>query len=232
MTYSIREEWNTPITSASGTINALMDRWNSFASREADAIRELQSLEPSARTTELEQLRARILNDLPDATPSAIIDDGLMKNSNQPYRTYIESESIIWLNRAIEDSLRTNREKYQNMLNSLLQDRQKKAHLGRYLFEVKNFDVRATAANGNSADMHLTVDLEAKVIIEADNTKADIDTDTVGLTDLGNGIKDTYLNNLKAEMEKNLRQDYESEAANFNNNALGAALRDMQSVLH
>lgn len=232
MTYAIREEWNLPITSATTTINSLIDRWNSFAGKEADAIRELQNLEPNARTTELEQLRARIQNDLPDVTPSDIIDDGLMKNSNQPYRTYIEAESNIWITRAIENSLRTNRDKYFAMLNSLLQDRQKTAHLGRYLFEAKNFDISATPANGNSADMHLVVDLEAKVIIEADNTKADIEADTVGLTDIGNGIKDTYLNNLKAELEKDIRQSYETEAANFNNNALGAALRDIQSVLH
>lgn len=232
MTYSIREEWNTPITSAANTINALMERWDSFAGKEADAIRELQNLEPSARTTELEQLRARILNDLPDVTPSAIIDDGLMKNSNQPYRSYIESESNIWINHAIENSLRTNREKYLTMLNSLLQDRQKQAHLGKYLFEAKNFDLQATSLNGNSADIHLSVDLEAKVIIEADNTKADIEADTVGLTDIGNAIKDTYLNSLKAELEQNLRQEYETEATNFTNNALGAALRDMQSLLH
>ncbi len=232
MTYTIREEWNTPISSATSTINALMDRWNSFAGKEADAIRELQNLEPSARTTELEQLRARILNDLPDVTPSDIIDDGLMKNSNQPYRTYIEAESNTWITTAIENTLRTNKEKYLTMLNELLKDRQKQAHLGKYLFESGNFDLTATPANGNSADVHLSVDLEAKVIIESDNSKANIETDTVGLTDIGNGIKDTYLNNLKAELEKDLRQYYETEATNFNNNALGAALRDMQSILH
>lgn len=232
MTYTIREEWNTPISSATTTINALIDRWNSFAGREADAIRELQNLEPSARTTELEQLRAGILNDLPDVTPSAIIDDGLMKNSNQPYRTYVESESNTWITTAIENTLRTNKEKYLTMLNELLKDRQKQAHLGKYLFESRNFDLTATPANGNSADIRLSIDLEAKVIIDSDNSKVNIENDTVGLTDIGNGIKDTYLNNLKAELEKDLRQYYETEATNFNNNALAAALRDMQSILH
>jgi hypothetical protein len=232
MTYTIREEWNCTITTATSTINMLIDRWNSFAAKEADAIRELQNLEPGARTTELELLRARILNDLPDVTPSNIIDDGLMNNSSEPYRNYIANESNIWITKAIENTLHTNKDKYVTMLNELLKDRQKQAHLGKYLFESRTFDITATPADGNAANVHLSIDLEAKVIIDADSRKANIDNDTVGLTDIGNDIKDTYLTRIKPELEKDLRQYYDAEASNFNNNALGAALRDMQGILH
>ncbi len=232
MIFPIGADWTVALPITTSVINNLMDKWAVFMTGEGDAIKELKSLESSAQTTELEQLRAKIANDLPDVSPSAIIDDGLLKNSSDPYRNYIESESKIWLQTAINNTIRSNQEKYSNQLKDRLKDTFTQAHLGKYLFEVKKFTLSAGATNGRSVDVHLAVDLEAKVIMDVDKSKLDIASDTVGLNDSANTVKNSYLGSLKEQFAKDIEVSYESQASTFSNNALSAAFRDLQSLLH
>jgi hypothetical protein len=109
-------------------------KWNDFMTKEAEAIREFQALRAEDKGREMEAMRDRIRADLPDVTPSDIIDDGLLRNSSDPYRVYIERESIDWLHQTADTIWRTNKGKYADILRGLLRDRQKQAHLGKYFF--------------------------------------------------------------------------------------------------
>ncbi len=232
MTFPIREDWNMALPIATSTIATLLDKWNVFITGEGDAIKELKSLEANAQTAELEQLRGKMANDLPDVTPSSLIDDGLLKNNVDPYRNYIESESKVWIQAAIDNTLRANQEKYSNQLNDLLKDTSKQAHLGKYVFEVKSFALSASPTNGYSVDAHLVVELEAKVIMDVDQSTRDVSADTVGLNDSATDVKTAYIKTLKEQFTKDIEASYESLASAFSNDALSAAFRDLQSLLH
>ncbi len=230
MLFTLEDSWTLATPALQTSRASFLDRWNSFVSRESDAIRELKGIESGARNRELELLRQRMSADLPEVIPADIIDHDLMQGNNDRFRAYIERETLVILRAAVDSVMTSNREHYRTMLTDIVRDHPQKAHLGNYFFEVQSFDLTLTI--DDAAHARFIAVFNARVTVDADRTTADVDTDTVGLQALASEIKDLYLYQLKDQLNKDVESQYSERVRRFETNNLGPALRDLGTVLH
>lgn len=231
MIFPISETWTMTVPVAQTTVTNLVNQWSVFLINEAPAIRELASLEAGARDVELDRLRSRIAADLPDVTPSDIVDDALLNNSSDPYRRYIERESTGWLHNAVNNVLAGQRGKYQGMLQGIIDGRQRQAHLGRYFFEQRDFNITIDIVDSHTLSVNFVANLEAKVVLDVDQAKVNIDADAVGLAGIATDIKREFLDVLRGALLQDIQNDYNGQVGAFGART-GAAFGDIGAVLH
>ncbi|MBI4836394.1 MAG: hypothetical protein HY817_03995 [Candidatus Abawacabacteria bacterium] len=231
MNFSLNEVWSVTLPTAQVLLPRWLDRWSSFVRAEGEAIKELKALDSDVRTSEVRTMESRVTDDLPAVSSSDLVENGLLVDSNDPFKRYIEQRSIEWTRAAVDVTVPANKDKYSTWFRDILNDKKKTGHLGTYFFDLSSLELNAENISPQTFTMRLQTVVTAKLETIADRSIQDIDQDSVGLKDAINDIKSAYIARLKGPLVADVDSAYKSRAEDFERTALERVFRDLVGVL-